>query len=164
MVHKYYIKMNYCIHHWKKSRIVNTTKVWELFIQGKDNSPTWNKLKDVKDLYPFQMDEFAAENRISEEPAFVWWVKYVLNKQERIISKTQRFWVKTHKYGIRVPNTVKEAIEIDKDSGDTLWWDTIMKEMKNSTTCVRSLGETQGRSTNWIPRNQVSHDIRHKAW
>ena len=55
----------------------------------------------------------------------------MLTKQEQIISKTQRFWVKTQKYGIRVPTYVKEAIDIDKDNGDTLWWDAIMKEMKN---------------------------------
>ena len=30
-----------------------------------------------------------------------------------------------------MPNTVKEAILIDKDNGDTLWWDAIRKEMKN---------------------------------
>ena len=55
----------------------------------------------------------------------------MLNKGYRIISRAQRFWVKTHKYEIRVPNTVKEEIEIDKENGDTLWWDAIMKEMKN---------------------------------
>jgi hypothetical protein len=85
----------------------------------------------VKDSYPVQMAEFAVENRLSEEPAFAWWVKHVLKKRDRIISKTQRFWIKTHKYGIRVPNTVEEAIEIDAENGDTLWWDAIMKEMKN---------------------------------
>ena len=55
----------------------------------------------------------------------------MLKKQDQIISKTQRFWVKTHRYGIRVPNNVNEAIEIDKENGDTLWWNAIMKEMKN---------------------------------
>ena len=30
-----------------------------------------------------------------------------------------------------MPNTVEEAILIDKDNWDTLWWDAIMKEMKN---------------------------------
>ena len=45
--------------------------------------------------------------------------------------KTQRCWIKNHKYGIREPNTVEEAIIIDKENGDTLWWDTIIKEMKN---------------------------------
>ena len=77
------------------------------------------------------MAQFAVENRISEEPAFSCWVKYVLKKQDRILSKTQRFWFKMHKYGIRVPNTVKESIDIDKENGDILWWDTILKEMKN---------------------------------
>ena len=77
------------------------------------------------------MAEFAVENRISEEPEFPWWVKYVLKKQDQIISNTQRFWVKTHRYGIRVTNTLKEAINIDKENGDTLWWDAIMKEIKN---------------------------------
>ena len=52
--------------------IVNTTQIWEIFIQCKDVSTTWNTLKNVKDLYPVQMDEFAVENRISEEPEFSW--------------------------------------------------------------------------------------------
>ena len=60
------------------------------------------------------------ENRISEEPAFMWWVNFVLRKRDRMVSKTQRYWLKTHKYGIRVPNIVKEAILIDKENGDTL--------------------------------------------
>ena len=71
------------------------------------------------------------ENRVSEEPAFAWWVKFVLRKRDCIISETHRHWLKTHKYGIRVPNTVKEAILIDKENGDTLWWDAIMKETNN---------------------------------
>ena len=71
------------------------------------------------------------ENRISEEPAFAWWVKFVLWKRDHIILRTQRYWLKTHKYGICMPNTVEEAILIDKEGGDTLWWDVIMKEIKN---------------------------------
>ena len=45
---------------------MNTTMVWEIFIQWKDGSTTWNKLKDVKYLYPVHMAEFAVENCISE--------------------------------------------------------------------------------------------------
>ena len=37
----------------------------------------------------------------------------------------------THKYGIRIPKTVKEAVQIDKKNGDTRWWDAILQEMKN---------------------------------
>ena len=76
------------------------------------------------------MAEFSVENRISEEPAFSWWVKYVLKKRDHIIYKAQRFWVKTNNYSIRLPKTLKEAVDIDKENSDTLWWDDIMKEMK----------------------------------
>ena len=38
----------------------------------KDVSTTWNKLKDIKDLYPVQMAEYVDENRILEDPAFTW--------------------------------------------------------------------------------------------
>ena len=50
----------------------------------------------------------------------------MLKKRDQIISKTQRFGGKTHKYCIRVPNTVNEAIDIDKENVDTLWWGAIM--------------------------------------
>ena len=112
-------------------RRVITTKGWEVNLKWKDGSTTWKKLKDIKDSYPVQMAEYAVENRVSEEPDFAWWVKFVLRKRDCIISKTQRHWLKTHKYGIRVPNTVEESILIYKENGDTLWWDAIMKEMKN---------------------------------
>ena len=54
----------------------------------------------------------------------------MLKKQDQIISKTQRFGVKTHKYCIRLPNTVNEAIDIDKENVDTLWWGAIMNKIK----------------------------------
>ena len=104
-------------------RRVITTKDWEVNLRWKDGSTTWKKLKDIKDSYPVQLAEYAVENRVSEEPAFAWWFKFVLQKRDRIISKTQRCWLKNHKYGICVPNTVKESILIDKENGYTLWWD-----------------------------------------
>ena len=30
-----------------------------------------------------------------------------------------------------MPNTVEGSILIDKENGDTLWWDAIVKEMNN---------------------------------
>ena len=78
------------------------------------------------------MAEYAVENRISEEPAFTWLTKHVLNKRDLIISKTQQYWVKTHKYGLRLSKTVKKAVDIDQKNGDTIWWESIMQEMKNA--------------------------------
>ena len=36
------------------------------------------------------------------------------------------------KFGVKVPLTVEEALDIDKEKGNTLWHDAIEKEMKNS--------------------------------
>eukprot|EP00980_Cylindrotheca_fusiformis_P014111 scaffold3713_cov74-Cylindrotheca_fusiformis.AAC.1 len=89
-------------------------------------------MKDVKDSYPVQLAEFAVDQKIDDEPAFAWWVPYTIKKKARIISKVKsKYWSKTHKYGVRVPKSVQEAIEIDRENGNTLWWDAIMKEMKN---------------------------------
>ena len=38
---------------------------------------------------------------------------------------------KTHKFGVEVPKTVKEAKEPDQRNGDTKWTDSISKEMTN---------------------------------
>ena len=35
-----------------------------------------------------------------------------------------------HKYGIRIPKSVKEAIELDTQNGNNLWWMALMDEMK----------------------------------
>ena len=97
-----------------------TTKGWEVCIQRKDDSSTWNKIKDVKESYPIQLDEYAVQNKISEEPAFAWWTKHVLKKLDQIISKTAiRYQQKSHKYGVCIPKTVKEAVQINKENGDT---------------------------------------------
>ena len=36
-----------------------------------------------------------------------------------------------HKYGIIIPKSDTEMIVIDKENGNTLWWDAIMLETKN---------------------------------
>ena len=36
-----------------------------------------------------------------------------------------------HKFGIRLPNTINQDIELENKKGNTLWWDNLMKEIKN---------------------------------
>jgi hypothetical protein len=56
----------------------------------------------------------------------------VLRKQKRILQKLKsKYWTRTHKYGIRIPKNIKEAIEIDKDNDNNLWMDAIKLEMQN---------------------------------
>ena len=109
-----------------------TTKGWEILLQWKDGSTTWETLKDVKECYPVQLAEYSMQKQISDKPVFAWWVSYVLKKKARIISKVKsKYWTRTHKFGIRIPKSVEEAKRLDRENGDTLWWDAICMEMKN---------------------------------
>lgn len=109
-----------------------TTVGWELCVQWKDLSTTWVALKDMKEAYPVQSAEYAVQARIAEEPAFAWWASHTLKKRNRIIAKIKsKYWLRTHKFGIRIPKTVQEARQIDAKNGNTYWWDAILKEMKN---------------------------------
>jgi hypothetical protein len=47
-----------------------TTRGWELCVEWKDGTSDWVKLKDLKDLNPVELAEYAMANLIVDEPAF----------------------------------------------------------------------------------------------
>ena len=109
-----------------------TTRGWKLLVEWKDGSTTWVPLKDLKISNPVEVAEYAIANRIQEEPAFKWWVRDTIKRRNRILAKVKtKYWRTTHKFGIRVPKSVDEALQIDRENGNTLWYDAIQKEMKN---------------------------------
>ncbi|KAI2493253.1 Reverse transcriptase (RNA-dependent DNA polymerase) [Fragilaria crotonensis] len=125
-----------------------TTVGWEVLVRWKDGSTTWVAMKDVKESFPVQLAEYAVQTRIAEEPAFAWWVPYTLRKRNRIIAKVKsKYWIRTHKFGIKIPKNVAEARAFDAENGNTSWWDAILKEMKN----VRPAFEVWEKSANEIP-------------
>ena len=108
------------------------TKGWDMLIRWKDGLTTWLPLKDMKEIYPVQVSEYAVLTRIQEEPAFAWWVTHVLRKRNRIVVKVKsKYWIRTHKFGLKVPKFVTEAIAIDRENRDALWWNATCKETKN---------------------------------
>jgi hypothetical protein len=84
---------------------------------------------------------------IDHEPAFNWWVPRVLGKRDHIISlvrkQNPRYLKCTHKFGIELPKTAKEALELDKKNGNTFWADTIAKEMKDVHVTFKILVDGQ---------------------
>ena len=109
-----------------------TTKGWYFCVEWKDGTVSWKPLKDLKESNPIEIAEYVTQCGIADEPAFAWWVPFTLKKRERIISAVNnRVKKTTHKYGIRVPNTVEEAYRLDKENGNDLWRKAIAKEMKN---------------------------------
>jgi hypothetical protein len=114
----------------RKSRKI-TTKGWELLCTFKEGSSEWIPLKDMKEAYPVEVAEYAYQMKLQDEPAFAWWVKDVIRRRDRIISKVKsRYWAQTHKFGIEFPHSVEEALALDKKNGNDLWRKAIEKEME----------------------------------
>ena len=89
-------------------------------------------MKEMKNSNPVEVAQYAIDNRIDHEAAFDWWARDILKKKQRLIKMSQSHRLRTgYKFGLRVPNTVEEALEIDRERGDTLWQDAINKEMAN---------------------------------
>ncbi|CAJ1941927.1 unnamed protein product, partial [Cylindrotheca closterium] len=111
----------------------HTTAGWDFYVTWKDGSSNWIPLKDMKESFPIEVADYAISKDIQDEPAFAWWVPHVVRKRTRFLGKVKsKYWERTHKYGIRIPKSIREAIEIDKENGDTLWQDSIQMEMKNN--------------------------------
>ena len=69
-------------------------------------------------------------------------------KPNQIISKVKsKYWLRTHKFGIWIPKSVKEPKCLDQENGDTLWWEAICNETRN----VRPAFEVWEKDVEHIP-------------
>ena len=122
-----------------------TTVGWLLCCQWKDGSTSWEKLSDLKESHPVQTAEYAVAQGIDHEPAFNWWVPHVLKKRDSIIAQVKRrsarYLKRTHKWGLEVPQSVDDALAIDKRKANTFWADAIAKEMKNVRVAFKILDD-----------------------
>ena len=100
-------------------------------MEYQDGSTQWVSLHDVKESNPVQMAEYAVANKLVEEPAFRWWVPYTLKKRDRIIKAMgKQFYRKLEKFGLKAPRNMKEALEIDRETGTSFWSKAIQKEVQ----------------------------------
>ena len=110
-----------------------TTRGWELYVTWKDGSSNFIPLREMKEFFPIETAMYARDHGLADQPAFVWWVDQVLKKKQRFMKKVKsKYWERTHKYGIRIPKTIQEAIEIDNLNGNKLWQEAIQEEMANN--------------------------------
>ena len=97
-----------------------TTAGWNLCVQWKDGSTSWEKLSDLKESHPVECAECALSQGLMNEPAFNWWVGFVLKKREQIMSlvrkRNTRYLERNEKFGIALPK--KEAPPPTPDSSE----------------------------------------------
>ena len=75
-------------------RRIKTTKGWQMCVQWKGGETSWVAMKDLKDSYPIELAQYVKLKQIDEEPAFIWWIPYVLKKKNAIISKLKSKYCK----------------------------------------------------------------------
>ena len=99
-------------------------------IEWKDGSTLWLPLSQLKKDNPLKNAQCAINNKIDNEPAFDWWAREVLKRSSRMIGKTKtRACARTgYKHGIKMPNTVEDALCLDEENGNDLWQKAFEKE------------------------------------
>ena len=152
------------------ARMKITTRGWELLVAWKDGTQSWVRLADMKESYPMETAQYAENNALLDKPAFAWWARKVLQRKKRLLSKLKsktKYWLKTHQYGIRVPRTIKEALQIDKETGSDHWRRAIEKEVGGIAVSFEVCEDGQGRvgdkkiTCHWI--FSVKLDLTRKA-
>jgi hypothetical protein len=130
-----------------------TTKGWQICVAWTDGSTSWHTLADVKNSYPVQLAEYAIQNNLQDERALEWWVTTTLKKKKSFFKAVKaRYAKRSHKFGIRVPKTVDEALAIDRETNTNFWHNAIQKEMKKNRIAFKSLddGEKVPIGFKWI--------------
>jgi len=67
-------------------RMCQTTRGWKFLVQWANGTSQWIELLILKESNPIQVAEYVTARGIGEEPAFAWWVPYVLQKQDVIVA------------------------------------------------------------------------------
>jgi hypothetical protein len=89
-------------------------------------------LADIKEINPMEVTEYAASKELQDEPAFAWWVMCVLKNRHHIIAVvTKCYHKRNHKFGIAVPKTWDDCIQLDKENSNYIWQDKVINEIKN---------------------------------
>jgi hypothetical protein len=70
----------------------------------------------------------------------LWWGPHVLKKRRRSIADvTERYHKRTHKFGIEVPKSWDDCVNLVKESENTLWQDAVRNDMKKDRILFKIL-------------------------
>ena len=88
---------------------------WDVQIKRIDQITVLVPLHLIKESNPIELSEHDKSNSYSNEPAFIWWVRKVLDKCDRLVNKVKsRCQNNIFKFEVEVPLTVGYALNIDQ--------------------------------------------------
>ena len=105
---------------------------WTFLVRINDANKSWTPLRVPKEANLIDVAKYVLARKINNYPAFAWCPPYTLRKQYVVVlSINSRVKKRTHKYGIEIPTSHKDAIRLDTLNGNTLWADSCKLEMSN---------------------------------
>jgi hypothetical protein len=120
------------IKHGSNKKVRKTTNVWNLCVEWKDGTTSWERLVDLKESNSVEVAEYASLKSLLSTPDFVWWAPHVFKKRSRLIAAvTKHYHKRTHKFAIEVPKSWDYCVRLDKENDNTLCQYAARKEMKN---------------------------------
>ena len=88
---------------------------------------------DLKESNFIKVAVYVLSGGIDNEPTFMWWGTHTMKRKDRIIAAVNNMIrKKTHKYGIRLSNSVKDASNLDKVDGNEYWTEVLAKERQEA--------------------------------
>jgi hypothetical protein len=111
-----------------------------LCVEWKDGTTSWERLTNIKESNPVEVDRYAVAKSLLDAPAFVCWDPHFLTKRSKIIAAvTKHYHKSTNRFGIEVPKRWDDCVRLDKENDNTLWQDAVRKEMKNVRVAFKIL-------------------------
>ena len=109
---------------------------WEVLINWDvvGSPATWEPLKYMRDADPITCAQYAKDHNLISLPGWKWADKVRTMDSSRMLRTARRIlkgsWggIK-HKFGVQVPRTVREAYELDRRNGNSLWKKATEKEI-----------------------------------
>jgi Reverse transcriptase (RNA-dependent DNA polymerase) len=109
---------------------------WSFCVEFVDGTVKWLPFRQLRVQDPVDLAIYAYENKLLEEPVFSTWATRLLREHDklkaRVVSKVKsKYWRMSRKFGVKLPKSVKQALNYDRESGNDLWRKAIEKEMIN---------------------------------
>ena len=105
----------------------------ELQILWDTGEITWEPLPLIRKSDPVSVMEYVYEHNLQDKLGWRWAKKFNrgINKYVNAVLRANNTTKKrpTYKFGIRVPDNVAHALQLDKENGNTYWRDAINKEL-----------------------------------
>ena len=94
-----------------------------------DGTHQWFDSKDLKQLNPVDVAQYAKQAAIADKLAFKWWVPYTMKKASAISKAViSCLYASKTKVGIKIPNSLAKCIEFDKENRNRYWQTAHQKE------------------------------------